>query len=170
MAAAAGAEEPEESNNTNLIQVAQNGPGTGLTPEEQEFQAGEAEALGGGGQVTLPGGETIINPPPPITVYRVVDPTELAYLQANGNYGSNPSQSGKYFALTLEGAQAFASAPMNAGSTITSTALPQSVVNQGFLFTDPGQYGAGPSVFFGQPQLPSVYSTMTPPTILPGGQ
>jgi hypothetical protein len=97
----------------------------------------------------------------------VVDPTELAYLQATGNYGSNPSQSGKYFALSLAGAQAFANAPMNAGSTITSTTLPQSVVNQGFGFADPGAHGAGPSVFFDQPQLPTVYGTMTPPVIVP---
>jgi hypothetical protein len=102
-----------------------------------------------------------------VTVYRVVDPTELAYLQATGNYGSNPSESGKYFALTAEGAQAFASAPMNAGTTITSTTLPQGVVSQGFQFNDPGSQGAGPSVFYAQPQLPSVYGSMTPPVILP---
>jgi RHS repeat-associated protein len=102
-----------------------------------------------------------------VTVYRVVDPTELAYLQATGNYGSNPSESGKYFALTAAGAQAFASAPMNSGTTITSTTLPQVVVNQGFQFVDPGSQGAGPSVFYSQPQLPSVYGSMTPPAILP---
>jgi hypothetical protein len=102
-----------------------------------------------------------------IPVYRVVDPTELAYLQATGNYGSNPAQSGKYFALTPAGAQGFASHPGNAGSTITGTTLPRSVVNQGFLFNDPGRYGAGPSVFFAQPQLPTVYGAMTAPAILP---
>jgi RHS repeat-associated protein len=101
------------------------------------------------------------------TVYRVVDPTELAYLQSTGNYGSNPSQSGKYFALTAAGAQAFASAPMNSGTTITSTTLPQVVVNQGYQFIDIGSQGAGPSVFYSQPQLPSVYGSMTRPIILP---
>jgi hypothetical protein len=58
----------------------------------------------------------------------VVDPTELAYLRATGNYGSNSARSGKYFSLTLAGAQAFARAPINAGSTITQTTLPQSIV------------------------------------------
>jgi hypothetical protein len=45
---------------------------------------------------------------PTVVVYRVVDATELSYLLAHGHYGSNPSQSGKYFALTLDGARAFA--------------------------------------------------------------
>jgi hypothetical protein len=104
---------------------------------------------------------------PRVAVYRVVDPAELAYLQATGNYGSNPARSGKYFALTPAGAQAFASHPFSAGSTITETTLPRSVLNEGFLFNDPGQYGAGPSVFFAQPQLPMVYSAMPAPAILP---
>jgi hypothetical protein len=104
---------------------------------------------------------------PRVPVYRLVDPDELAYLQATRNYGSNPAQSGKYFALTPGGAQAFASHPRNAGSTITGTTLPRSVVNRGFLFNDPGQLGAGPSVFFAQPQLPRVYGAMTAPAILP---
>jgi hypothetical protein len=100
---------------------------------------------------------------PYVSVYRVVDATELAYLQATGNFGSNPSQSGKYFALTLKGAQSFAGHPMNAGSTIITTTLPQNVVNQGLLFLDPGAQGAGQSVFFAQAQLPMVYNIMTPP-------
>ena len=116
---------------------------------------------------TQTGAITNANNDPRVPVYRVVDQTEWAYLQATGNYGSNPAQSGKYFALTLAGAQAFASHPANARSTITGTTLPRSVVNRGFLFNDPGQYGAGPSVFFAQPQLPTVYGTMTPPAILP---
>jgi hypothetical protein len=103
---------------------------------------------------------------PIIPVWRVVDPAELRYVQAHGNYGSSPSQSGKYFALTLAGAQAFASAPMNSGSAITATGLPQSVVNSGFMVNDPGQYGAGSSVFFAERQLPTVYGAMTLPVIL----
>jgi hypothetical protein len=91
---------------------------------------------------------------PRVTVYRVVDPTELAYVQAMGNYGSNPARSGKYFALTAAGARAFAGAPINAGSTITRTTLPQSVINQAFRFNDPGRWGAGLSIFFGELQLP----------------
>lgn len=84
---------------------------------------------------------------PRIVLYRVVDGVELAYLQANGNYGSNPSRTGKYFALTLLGAQAFASHPVNAGSRITWTTLPQTVVGQGYPLADPGRYGAGQSFF-----------------------
>jgi len=106
---------------------------------------------------------------PRAIVYRVVDATELLYLEAEGNYGSSPSQSGKYFTLTLAGAQAFASAPMNLQTTITSTTLPQSVLAQGRLFFDPGLRGAGRSGFFSQPQLPTVYGAMTPPEILPEG-
>jgi hypothetical protein len=96
----------------------------------------------------------------------VVDPTELAYLLMTGNYGSNPHRSGKYFALTLGGARTFATAPMNAGSTITETTLPQSIVRQGWAVTDPGSQGAGPSVFFDDIQLPMVYAAMTPPVIV----
>jgi hypothetical protein len=104
---------------------------------------------------------------PRVTLYRVVDPTELAYLQATGNYGSNPARSGKYFSLTLTGAQAFAWASINAGSTITQTTLPQSTVQGGFLFNDPGPHGAGPSVFFGERLLPRIYRAMTLPVIIP---
>jgi RHS repeat-associated protein len=65
VAAAAAADEPD-INNGNLIQVAQNGPTPGLSPEDQEFQTLENETLGAGGAVTLPGGETVLNPPPPL--------------------------------------------------------------------------------------------------------
>ncbi|MGH9810735.1 MAG: hypothetical protein ACRD9W_26385 [Terriglobia bacterium] len=102
-----------------------------------------------------------------VSVYRVVHSTELAHLRVTGNYGSNPHRSGKYFALTLAGAQAFARAPFNAGSTITSTTLPRSVIDQSFRFYDPGQHGAGPSVFFGQRELAIVYGAMTPPVVVP---
>jgi hypothetical protein len=109
---------------------------------------------------------TTPNNDPPVTVYRVVDPAELACLRTTGNYGSNPARSGKYFALTATGAQAFAVAPINAGSTITRTTLPQSVIDQGFRFHDPGQHGAGPSIFYAEPQLPMVYLALTPPIII----
>jgi hypothetical protein len=102
-----------------------------------------------------------------VTVYRVVDAIELAALRATGNYGSSPSRSGKYFALTQPGARAFAGATMNAGSIITITTLPYSVVEAGVGFDDPGRQGAGPSVFFSELQLPMVYGTMTPPLIVP---
>jgi hypothetical protein len=103
-----------------------------------------------------------------VTVYRVVDAIELAYLRATGNYGSNPNRSGKYFALTLTGAEAFAGAPMIAPATITSTTLPQSVIDSGFGFVDAGRLGAGPSVFFAEAQLPGVYARMTPPALVAG--
>jgi hypothetical protein len=102
-----------------------------------------------------------------VPVYRVIGPTELAVLLATGTYGSNPNESGKYFALTLAGAQDFANAPFNSGRTlaITITSLPGSVLSQGYAFPDVG--GAGPSVFFSNPQLPIVYGTMTPPVVIP---
>src|SRR6266852_7045494 len=84
------------------------------------------------------------NNDPRVVVYRVIDAAELAHLRMTGSYGSNPTRFGKYFALTLAGARAFAAAPMNAGSTITETTLPQSVVSEGWRLVDPGRRGAGP--------------------------
>jgi hypothetical protein len=78
---------------------------------------------------------------------------------ANGNYASSPGQSGKYFAVTASGAQAFLGAPMNSDGTLTMTTLPGSVLSQGRTFPDIGPNGARPSVWFGQPQLPMVYGT-----------
>lgn len=106
---------------------------------------------------------------PRIPLYRVVDAAELAYLQMTGNYGSNASRSGKYFALTLGGATAFAAAPINAGAVITETSLPQAVLNQGWRMIDPGPQGAGPSVYFSEGQLAMVYAAMTLPAVVSGG-
>jgi hypothetical protein len=103
---------------------------------------------------------------PRIALYRVIDATELAHLVMTGSYGSNPSRSGKYFALTLAGATAFAASPINAGSTITETTLPQSAVSQGFAMIDPGPHGAGRSLYFEEVQLPMVYGAMTLPIAL----
>src|SRR6266568_946277 len=108
------------------------------------------------------------NGDPRVVVYRVIDAAELAHLRMTGTYGSNVSRSGKYFALTLAGARAFAAAPMNAGSTITETTLPQPVVGQGWRLVDPGPHGAGSSVYFSELQLPMVYSAMTPPNVTAG--
>jgi hypothetical protein len=58
-------------------------------------------------------------------------------------------------------------AAMGFAALYPSYELPQVVVNQGFQFIDPGSQGAGPSVFYSQPQLPSVYGSMTRPIILP---
>ena len=85
-----------------------------------------------------------------------------------GDFGSSPSRSGKYFALTLAGAYAFARAPMNAGSTVTETTLPQSVIRQGFAIIDPGPFGAGRSVHFAEAQLAMVYGAMTQPIVITG--
>ena len=64
------------------------------------------------------------------------------------------------------GAQAFAAHPMNAGSTITQTTLPLSIIVQGRIFVDLGPHGAGSSVWFDEIQLLVVYNHMTPPTIV----
>lgn len=104
---------------------------------------------------------------PRVPVYRVIDARELTYLMRTGNFGSNPSRSGKYFALTLAGANVFAAAPMNAGATVTETTLPKSIVSQGWAMIDPGSTGAGPSVYFDEMQLAMVYGAMGPVTVLP---
>lgn len=106
------------------------------------------------------------NNDPPVPVYRVVDGIELAYLQNNGDYGPNPNGSGKYFALTLTGARAFAAHPINSGRTITQTTLPQSVVSLGFNMIESGLNSPGPSVHFDEPDLVVVYGAMTPVTIV----
>jgi RHS repeat-associated protein len=100
-------------------------------------------------------------------LYRAIDPTELAYLQAHGDYGFSPNQSGKYFALTMAGVVNFVNMPQNANRnlTITYTSVPNNVADTGSRFNDTG--AAGPSVHFSDPQLPPVYKTMTPPQIVP---
>jgi hypothetical protein len=103
---------------------------------------------------------------PYVEIYRVVDAIELAYLQSNGDYGMSPNQSGKYFALTLSGARAFAGHPVNAGCEITIMAIPRTVLNLGHKFNDPGPFGAGASVYFDDTQLPAVYGKMTTPVVM----
>jgi len=72
--------------------------------------------------------------------------------------------------LTHAGAAAFAAAPMNPGSTITETTLPQSIIRQGFAMVDPGPHGAGHSVHFAESQLSMVYGAMGPIVIASAGQ
>jgi hypothetical protein len=103
---------------------------------------------------------------PRVTVYRVIDSIELAYLRANGDYGPNPNGAGKYFALTLAGARAFAAHPINAGRTITETTLPQSIFVRGFGMNEPGPNSPGPSMHFDEKDLPAVYASMTPAGIV----
>jgi hypothetical protein len=110
----------------------------------------------------------ITNTPDPYqTIYRAIGPAELAALEATGTYGFSPNASGKYFALSEEGVYQFANSSFNAGEdmTITSTKVPTKVLGSGYFFNDPG--GAGASVHFTDPQLPKLYSTMTPVQILP---
>jgi len=107
---------------------------------------------------------------PPMVVYRVVDAVELARLETHGDYGSNPSRFGKCFALTSDGATAFADAALNAGTTITRTTLPASIVSNGTRFNDPGPNGAGASIFFAEAQLAEVYGTRSPPVVWHGAR
>ncbi len=104
------------------------------------------------------------------TVYRAVDPTELAVLENTGNYGNSPSQSGKYFATTLAGAMTFMNNPWNSDRnlTLTSTSVPNYVLFQGTPYMDSG--GAGPSIHFSDPQLPLLYSQMSPPIVIRGSK
>jgi hypothetical protein len=102
-----------------------------------------------------------------VELFRVVAPAEAEYLSKHGNYGASPSQAGKYFALTPAGAFAFSTDPINKDSVITATSVPKSVYDIGFKMNDPGKTGAGPSVFYEDSQLPIVYSTMTPPVLVP---
>jgi hypothetical protein len=76
-----------------------------------------------------------------VPIFRAVGQSETSSILNAGTYGSAPSMGGKYFALTQQGAQDFASASFNAGRqmSITSTTVPRSVFNQGFLFNDVGK-------------------------------
>ncbi|PYV75417.1 MAG: hypothetical protein DMG97_06450, partial [Acidobacteria bacterium] len=95
-----------------------------------------------------------------VPIFRAVDQRELAFIKEFETYGSSASKSGKYFALTQEGAENFANSQFNAGRnmTITSTAVPRSVFNKGYFFSDPG--GGGRSVHFSQDFLPTLYKSM----------
>ena len=73
--------------------------------------------------------------PANIRVFRAVGPTELGDIETLGTYGSNLNKSGKYFALSKQGAIDFANNPFNAARrmTITSTSFPQAIYRQGFF-------------------------------------
>jgi hypothetical protein len=102
-------------------------------------------------------------------IYRAVDPVELAFIEASGfkSYGHSPNMAGKNFALTLDGVYQFANSRFNAHTqmTVTATSVPESILNTGYFFNDPG--GGMSTVHFSDTQLPRVYSTMTPIQILP---
>lgn len=101
-----------------------------------------------------------------VTLYRAVSAAEYAHIQKYGDYGYAPSGGGKYFAFTRAGAENVASkAAMNA-PYVTSITVPPSVARAGYPIPDPGL--AGPSLHYSDPQLPTVYSTMTRPMLLSG--
>jgi hypothetical protein len=56
-------------------------------------------------------------------------------------YGHSPSFGGKYFGLTLQGVQAYSKNSWMADSVVTATTVPKSILEQGFLFNDPGLTG-----------------------------
>lgn len=99
-------------------------------------------------------------PNPRFTLYRVVDQRELNYIVANGNYGHNLNRSGKYFALTQQGALNLIGTSIYPTGTLTSITVPEITFLMGHLFPDAG--GAGPSIFYDDEQLIYVYRTMTP--------
>jgi RHS repeat-associated protein len=97
-----------------------------------------------------------------VRLFRAIGPEELSSVMRDGNYGSAPSLSGKYFALTAQGAVDFSRAPLNAGTrlTLTSTTIPRSLLDKGFIFNDVG--GAGSSIHFPQDLLLTFYGSMIP--------
>jgi len=130
--------------------LAARGAGFGVRAELAAFGAAERGVVGAAE------GEGAVQ------IFRAVGQSESSSILNAGTYGSAPSMGGKYFALTQQGAQDFANASFNAGRqmSVTSTTIPQSVFNQGFLFNDVG--GAGASIHFQQDFLPTLYNSMTP--------
>ncbi|HKO55574.1 MAG TPA: RHS repeat-associated core domain-containing protein [Thermoanaerobaculia bacterium] len=99
-----------------------------------------------------------------VQIFRAVGQRELQSIVQNGTYGSAPSMGGKYFALSQQGAETFASSSFNAGRqmTVTSTTIQRSVFNQGFVFNDAGAEAAGASIHFSEEALPTLYESMSP--------
>ncbi|MEZ4864104.1 MAG: hypothetical protein R3C14_22500 [Caldilineaceae bacterium] len=98
-----------------------------------------------------------------VTLYRAVRPEELNDLLRFGDYGLSPSGAGKYFALTEQGVRDFIQSPLNADvdMVLTKIEVPISFVRRfGFLFHDPGTYGAKDSVHFADDVLPYLYEIM----------
>mgnify|MGYP001366462626 CR=1 FL=1 len=102
-----------------------------------------------------------------VEVFRAINSEELNYLQTFGNYGYSPSQAGKYFALTMQGAKAYSTNSWMQDSVITATTVPSSIIKQGFYFNDPGPTGAGPSLHYQDSQLPLLYKSMSPVRVIP---
>ena len=101
-----------------------------------------------------------------VRLYRAIGESELDDVLRFGDYGLSPGGGGKYFALTEEGARAFASSDFNAGRrmTITSIEVPESFLERGYQFFDVG--GAGPSIHFADDVLPDLYETAGLPEII----
>jgi RHS repeat-associated protein len=92
-----------------------------------------------------------------ISLWRSVGPEELSDIIRFGDYGLSPNESGKYFALTEEGAREFAHTPFNESieMTLTRIDVPRSYVESGYVFNDPR--GGGLSVHFTDEQLYELY-------------
>ena len=103
---------------------------------------------------------------PRVQIYRAISAAEYKHLMATGNYGFSPSGGGKYFALSLAGAQNVASKPVMDAPYVTRTSILPSVAGTADRIPDPGL--AGPSLHFSDPKLPSVYATMTPVEVISG--
>jgi len=101
-----------------------------------------------------------------VTLYRAVDEAELNDVLRYGDYGLAPSEGGKYFSFTEEGARQFANSSINMGKrmTITSVEVPESILQQGFRFFDSG--GGNASIHFDDDTLLNLYEIMGSPDII----
>ena len=100
------------------------------------------------------------------TLYRAVDVPELNDVLHLGDYNLAPSEGGKYFSFSEEGTRQFAESSFNAGRkmTITSVEVPNSILEKGYRFFDPG--GGNDSIHFADEVLPELYGAMDLPKIL----
>jgi hypothetical protein len=101
-----------------------------------------------------------------VTLFRVVGEGELGDILRFGDYGLSPNFSGKYFALTEEGARAFMASGFNAGRrmVLTSISVSASFLARGSIFPDVG--GAGEPVHFADEVPPDLYAASELPRLL----
>jgi hypothetical protein len=101
-----------------------------------------------------------------VTLYRAIGRSELNDVLKFGDYGLSPNESGKYFALTEQGARDFAKSSFNAGRqmTITSIETSSSWLEKGHQFFDSG--GARQSIHFADEVLVDLYKSTGLPNIL----
>lgn len=100
-----------------------------------------------------------------ITLYRAVGVDEYDDIVRFGDYGLSPNGNGKYFSLTEQGVQNFANPnnPINTENLIiTQVQVPKAFVQEnGYLFFDPGTYGAQHAVYFNEDQSMALYEVMS---------